>query len=233
MVARKKKSVDLRSSATPTSSGKPGVGGSAVAEAMADEEAQDLCPFCGSQTAGETAIRLASNRNRQLQVVRQGGRKLFGRERRELFLQWFGATGNLGFAAEQAGVCRQTVSKHRLADPAFEAAYAQAVMLCVPDLQARLHSYVLGKPKLDAAGGLEPPDEGAFDPQLAIQILRELQRYHVGLGPGGAGGGAGAGASGRALKRGQRPRTATNAEVKTALVKRLVVFGIRVAEEGA
>jgi hypothetical protein len=168
-------------------------------------------------------------------VVRQGGRKLFGKERRELFLQWFAATGNLGFAAEQAGVCRQIVSKHRLADPAFEAAYAQAVMLCVPDLQARLHSYVLGRPKLDAAGGLAPPDEGAFDPQLAIQILRELQRYHAMMGAGGAGGGgagSGGGGTGQALKRGRRPRTATNAEVKAALVKRLVVFGIRVGEEG-
>ena len=199
---------------------------------MADKEGQDLCPFCGSPTRGETAIRLSSSRNRQLQVVRQEGRKLFGQERRELFLQWFAATGNLGFAAEQAGVCRQTVSKHRLADPAFEAAYAQAVMLCVPDLQARLHSYVLGRPKLDAAGGLAPPDEEAFDPQLAIQILRELQRYHAMIAGGGsAGAGSGGGGTGRALKRGRRPRTATNAEVKAALVKRLVVFGIRVAEE--
>jgi hypothetical protein len=199
-----------------------------------EDEGHDLCPFCGSATAGETAIRLSASRNRQLQVTRQGGRKLFARGRKELFLQWFAATGNLGFAASQAGVTRQTVSKHRLKDPEFEAAYAQAVMLCVPDLQARLHSHVIGTPKLDAAGGLAPPDEGEFDPQLAIQILRELQRYHAGMVTGGGVGRiGGGGASGVALKRGRRPRTATNAEVKAALVKRLVVFGIRVGEEEA
>ncbi len=141
----------------------------------------DLCPFCGSPTAGEMAIRLSASRNRQLQVTRQSGRKLFGKERKELFLQWFAATGNLGFAASQAGVCRQTISKHRMNDPVFEAGYRDAVMLCVPDLQARLHSYVQGQPRLDAAGGLAPPDEGAFDPQLAIQILRELQRHHAAM----------------------------------------------------
>ena len=232
MAGRKKERVDLRSSATPTSSGKSGVGGRSE-HVGRESEGCELCPFCGSAAAGEVGVRLAPNRNRPLQVVRQGGRKLFGTKRKELFLQWFGATGNLGFAAEQAGVTRQTVSKHRLNDPAFAAGYRDAVMLCVPDLQARLHAYTLGQPKLDAAGGLAPPDEGAFDPQLAIQILRELQRYHAMMGASGGGGGLGGeGASGRALKRGQRPRTATNAEVEAALVKRLVVFGVRVAAEG-
>ncbi len=210
-----------------------GPGQASSGKAAEEGEGHDLCPFCGSPTAGETAIRLSANRNRQLQVVRQSGRKLFGRERKELFLQWFAATGNLGFAASQAGVCRQTISKHRMNDPVFEAGYRDAVMLCVPDLQARLHSYVQGQPRLDAAGGLAPPDEGAFDPQLAIQILRELQRHHAAMGSGSGAAGEGA-AAGRALKRGRRPRTATNAEVQAALVKRLVVFGLRVAaEEGA
>lgn len=187
------------------------------------EEHQDLCPFCGSPAAGEVAIRLGAGRNRQLQVARTGGRKLFGKERKEAFLQWFAATGNLGFAASQAGVCRQTVSKHRLSDPVFEAGYRDAVMLCVPDLQARLHSFLQGRPRLDAAGGLAPPDEQAFDPQLALQILRELQRCHAAMPDGGAGG--------RALKKGRRPRIATNEEIRAALVKRLAVFGMRVAEE--
>lgn len=200
-------------------------------EASADKsaagmgETHDLCPFCGSAAGGGAAVRLGASRNRQLQVTRSGGRKLFGKERKETFLQWFAATGNLGFAAAQAGVTRQTVSKHRLTDPAFEAAYAQAVMLCVPDLQARLHAHVLGSPRLDAAGGLAPPDEKQFDPQLAIQILRELQRYHAGMGTGASA------RAGQGLKRGRRPRTATNAEIKAALVKRLAVFGARVAAE--
>ena len=69
-----------------------------------------------------------------MQVRRTGGRKLFGKERRQTFLEWFAATGNLGFAAEQAGVTRQTVSKHRLNDAEFAGEYERAIALCVPDL---------------------------------------------------------------------------------------------------
>ena len=164
-------------------------------------------------------MRIRPGKHRTIQAARTGGRKLFGKERREIFLQWFAATANVSFSAEQAGVCRQTVSKHRLSDPAFEARYREAIELAVPDLHARLHAYLKGQPAIDLHGGLELPDE-KFDPQLAIQMLRELERMRRESAPG------------RALKQGRRARVATNAEVEAALVKRLAAFGVRVSSGG-
>jgi hypothetical protein len=156
-----------------------------------------------------------------VQVARVGGRKYFDRARKALFLEWFAATANVGFAAEQAGVCRQTVSKHRLSDPEFEAAYLRALGLAVPDLQARLLSYLNGRPKLDVQGQLAPPDDSEFDPQLALQVLREQQRILERAAPG------------KALKPGRAPRVATNAEVRAALARALKAFGVRVSKEEA
>jgi hypothetical protein len=187
-------------------------------EATADME---LCPFCGAAVAAEVAARIRPNKGRVLQAARTGGRKLFGRARKETFLQWFAMTGNVELAADKAGVCRQTVAKHRLSDPEFEAAYSQAIQLGVPDLRARLLAYMSGRPKLNVVGELEPPDDRDFDPQLAIQILREQERM---MNAGGSG-------VGRPRKAGRAPRVATNEEVTKALVKRLVTFGIRVARE--
>jgi hypothetical protein len=157
-------------------------------------------------------MRIQANKGRRLQAARTNGRKLFGRERREIFLQWLAATANVSFAAAQAGVCRQTVSKHRLADPDFEYAYRQAIELAVPDLQARLHAHLKGQPKLDIHGELEPPDETGFDPQLALQMLREHQRMLRDMRPG------------HALKHGRPPEKATMEEACRVLAKRLKAF---------
>ncbi len=192
--------------------------GAAVAGAAGAEE---TCPFCGSGLTGEQAARIAPNKGRMLQVTRTGGRKLFGKERKDIFLQWFAATGNLGIAAEKAGVARQTVSKHRLSDPEFEARYRDAVELCVPDLKARLIAHVQGRARLSLDGEIELTDEAAFDAQLAMQTLRELARMNQGEGSG----------LGRPRKTGRKPRLATNAEVKAALVRRLAAFGARLAKE--
>ena len=169
----------------------------------------------------EVAARIRPSRERMLQVGRNGRRKLFGKARKETFLQWFALTGNLGIAAEKAGVARQTISKHRLSDPEFEAAYSQAIELGVPDLKARLLEYLKGRPRLNVVGEIEAVDDDAFDPQLAIQVLREQERM---MNAGGSG-------VGRPRKAGRAPRVATNDEVRKALVKRLVAFGIRVAKE--
>jgi hypothetical protein len=167
------------------------------------------------------AVRIGPNKNREMQVRRTGERLLFDEARKEAFLQWFALTANISFAAEQAGVCRQTVSKHRLADPAFAERYKEALSLAVPDLQARLLSYLQGRPTLNIAGDLEPPDDQAFDPQLALQILRELSR----ISPDGK--------AGAPLKQGRAPRVATNEEVEAALLKALKALGLRESGEEA
>jgi hypothetical protein len=203
------------------SKAKAGLPGGVAARNDGDEAAEgggrDRCPFCGSAVAGEAGVRLVPGRNRTLQVRQNGGRKLFGKARKEVFLNWFAATANVGFACERAGVTRQTVSRHRLSDPAFAAAYHDAIALGVPDLQARLQAWLNGRPKLDAHGALQPPDEEAFDPQLALQILREQQRMIAGH----------EGGPGQPRKQGRRPKVATNAQVKEALVKALKAFGVR------
>ena len=41
---------------------------------------------------GERTERLQPNKNREAQVARTGGRKLFDKARRKVFLEWFAAT---------------------------------------------------------------------------------------------------------------------------------------------
>ena len=197
-----------------------GAGRAGSGAAEEGDGGRDLCPFCGSVVPEEAGARIVPGRGLTMQVRRTGGRKLFGKARKELFLEWFAATGNLSFSAEQVDICRQTVSKHRLSDAEFAAAYTQAIDLGVPDLQARLQAWLQGRPKLDLHGGLVEPDDSGFDPQLALQMLREFNRFAQ-AGPG------------QALKRGRAPRVATNAEVRAALVKALKAFGVRVTKEEA
>jgi hypothetical protein len=189
-------------------------GGRAIGPGRAEHE--DICAFCGSAVAQER-VRIRPNKHRVLQAVRTGERKLFGKRRKDVFLQWFALTANVGFSAKQAGVCRQTVSKHRLSDTEFEASYRQAIALALPDLQARLFAYLKGRPKLNIHGEFEPPDDEDFDPQLALQILREQQRMMA----------AQERAPGRALKKGRMPRVATNEEVEAALTKALKALAAR------
>ena len=75
-----------------------------------DERSEDLCPFCGSEVPGEAGVRIVRGRGASMQVRRTGARKLFGDGRRKIFLEWFAATGNVSFAADKAGVARQTGS---------------------------------------------------------------------------------------------------------------------------
>lgn len=91
----------------------------------------------------------------------------------------------------------------------------------MPDLQARLLAYLQGRPKLNVIGELEPPDDDAFDPQLALQILRELNKILADAKPG------------RPLKQGRAPRVATNEEVEAALLKAVKALGLRESGEGA
>jgi hypothetical protein len=50
----------------------------------------------------EKEARLQAGKHRDVQVARTGGRKLFGEERRGVFLEWFAATANVSLSAEQA-----------------------------------------------------------------------------------------------------------------------------------
>jgi len=169
--------------------------------------------------------RIRPGKNRLTQVARTGSRKLFDAARREVFLEWFAATCNVKLSAEKADVCYQTVFRHRMKDEGFAEAWDRALAQGYARLEARLLQAAM-PPLPSAASPLLPsPAEGegpseaeieaAFDPGLAIVLLREHARRLPGSGD-----------KRKAFKPGHR--VASNAEVKAALVKRLKAFGVRV-----
>lgn len=169
--------------------------------------------------AGE-GRRLAPGKNRDVQVVRVGARKLFDRPRKQVFLEWFAATSNVKLSAGQAGVAYQTVFKHRMKDPDFADAWDRALRQGYARLEADLLAET-SRARIEVVGDLEVPETQGFDPVLAMQLLKEHRRTIEAPTPFGA-----------ARKPG-RPQGMSREEVRTALIKRLVVFGIRVRGEQA
>jgi hypothetical protein len=144
---------------------------------------------------------------------RTGGRKLFGKERKEVFLEWFAATCNARLSAEKAGINEKTVYKHLAKDPEFLDGFGRAVQIGYVRLEARelqeAHRFGLGQSgarEEDELGGLhDPPStiessfdgppprpgeeyevrcdldpelvEEHFNPELALQLLREHRRH--------------------------------------------------------
>lgn len=153
--------------------------------------------------------RIQSGRNRERQIVRHPNRKLFNAARKKIFLEWFAATANLGWAAEKAGVTRQTVSKHLFSDPDFAARYDDALRVS----RLRLKAKMLETRKPEAGAfelELEPPDID-MPTEKGLAVLRELEREMT---------------IGR--RQGRTPRIASNEEVMKALTKRVKALEDRV-----
>ncbi|MFL6856323.1 MAG: hypothetical protein ACJ8EB_00280 [Allosphingosinicella sp.] len=150
------------------------------------------------------------SRHRDMQMGRDGGRKLFKGKLRKVFLEWFAATGNCVFSAAKAGVCHQTVWKHRMADPDFAEAFDRALDQGVVRAKARL---VEDKAKAPIAidGDLDAVELEPADPERVLRLVGAQARAKAG---------------GRRRQR-TRARIATNAEVEAALRKRLAVFARR------
>lgn len=197
-----------------TGSGRTGPPSPEAMAGQGDESADD--PLSPEATADEEG-RIHPNKGRELQAARTGGRKLFDDARTQLFLEWFAATANVVWSAEKAGVCHQTVWRHRMNDPVFAEAFDRALDQGVVRGRARLIE--TKKPRIDVAGDLEAPEIDEVKPERMLAILREHE-----LGRGGP-------AAGMGRKQGRRPRIATNAEVRAALVKRLAAYGVRIFGE--
>jgi len=145
--------------------------------------------------------RIRGGRNREAVIVRNPRRKLFNRARKTRFLSFFAATGNLGWAAEHADICRQTVSRHLMNDAEFAAAYEQALEVSRLRLKAALVEIKKPEAPIVIDGDVEVPDiDLPFD--KAIAVLREFER-EVKLG----------------RKSGRAPRVATNVEVVKDLTR--------------
>jgi len=168
--------------------------------------------------AGKQA-RIASGKNRRVQIVRTGGRKLFNKERKEVFLEWFAATCNVKYSAYRAGVCYQTVFKHRMADEGFAEMWDRCLAQGYARVEAQSVETEVSAEQYEVDGDWEAPELQAMDADYRLALLREHKKSV----------GAGASGFGVARKQGRRPRTASNEEVRAALVKRLVVFGVRIA----
>lgn len=171
----------------------------------------------GSSAAsgGEGEERTGGGRNREAVIVRNRRRKLFNRERKGRFLEMFAATANVGWAAEEAGVCRQTVSKHLMSDPEFAAAYEGALEVSRLRLKAKLLETRKPEAPFEVGGDVvgsdgEVPDiDMPFEQQIAV--LREFER-EVKVG----------------RRQGRSPRVASNDEVLKALTKRVAALEKRV-----
>jgi hypothetical protein len=167
--------------------------------------------------------RIASGKNRRVQVVRTGKRKLFGRERKLVFLEWFAATCNVKFAAAKAGVAYQTVFKHRMKDAAFAEAWDRCLGQGYARVEAQMLETEVAAEAFEVDGDWDAPELQKIEPQLGLALLREHKKSL----------GEGASPFRAARKQGRRPKTASNAEIEVALVKRLVVYGVRVTAEGS
>lgn len=171
-------------------------------------------------------MRIASAKNRRVQIVPVGGRKLFDKAAKTVFLEWFAATCNVKFSAAKAGVAYQTVFKHRMKDEAFAEAWGRCLAQGYARVEAQSLETRVSPEQYRIEGDWDAPELQEMDPHLRIALLREHKKSLP-----VAQGGAGPFPFGVARKHGWRPTTATNAEVRAALVKRLVVFGVRVSGE--
>lgn len=169
-----------------------------------------------TEGGGDAALRIQPNKHRPVQMALTGGRKLFDAARRRVFLEWFAATCNVKFAADQAGINYKTAFRHRMQDAAFAAAWDVALEQGF----ARLRAKMLETPMDAAVPGIEgdwdAPEMPAPDRDTALAMLREAGRRKAGY-----------------PKAGRPPQVANAAEVEAALVKRLAAFGVRVTGKAA
>ena len=168
----------------------------------------------GAPDAAAEEGRIVPARNREALVRRTGERKLFDEEAKRVFLEWFAATCNAGWAAERAGFNYKTVWKHRMNDPVFADDYDRAEEQALARLRAKRLETRRQPLKIGIEGDWDAPEMDDIDPILASTLLREHD-----------------GKAGRPRKTGRTPRVASNAEVRAALVKRLGAYGIRVFGE--
>jgi hypothetical protein len=173
------------------------------------------------RSASREERRMCAGKNRPIQIAAQGGRKLFDQKAKETFLEWFAATCNVKLSAAKAGVSYQTPFKHRMKDADFAAAWDCALQQGYARLEARLLQEATPAEGYDVRPGLDDPAvEDAFDPQLAIMILREHSRRLPG-------------SPDKRKHFRTTAETATAKEVAEALRKRLKSFALRQADPGA
>jgi hypothetical protein len=187
-----------------------GEGSSGEAQEEPEEQEPEESGGARLEEAGLEGMSVRPSRHRDMQMGRDGERKLFKGKLRTVFLEWFAATGNCVFSAAKAGVCHQTVWKHRMADPDFAEAFDRALDQGVVRAKARLVEDKAKAP-IEIDGDLDAIELEPADPERVLRLVGAQARAKSG---------------GRRRQR-TRARIATNAEVEAALRKRLAVFARR------
>jgi len=148
--------------------------------------------------------------------ARRMRRNQFSRERKEAFLAHFAATCDVTASAAAAGVCESTVYEHRRSDPAFAAAWPDALEQGYARLEAeavaqRIKALEALKVRLGKEVAAATDADAAAEFERVMQLLREHKR-----------GAAGAKKGGFALTKWSFE------DAYQALEKRLKAFGLRI-----
>jgi len=152
---------------------------------------------------------------KQIRQVRKDG---WTARKREKFLDHFAATGNAREACRAAGMAEGAAYQLRRRDPDFAAQYDEAIGFAKVRLEELAIEYAKtgGRMAKVEPGEIPPVDMAAFDPELALKILR-LPRPS---------------ADGNRSRVGARPRYASKEELTHAILKGLDALGRRLAKGG-
>jgi hypothetical protein len=163
-------------------------------------------------SAEESGESLVAGNGRALQQRRDGTRHLFGKERKQTFLEHLAATCNVTAAAEAAGVNLATPYVHRMKDREFAEKWWLALEQGAAKLVAlRLQREVERAEELVLKGDMPPDERTPIDLMKLITQMREISR----------------GLSGGETRRGRPVEVASLDETCKALAKRLRAFGVR------
>ena len=155
--------------------------------------------------------RIVPGNNRKMQVRRAERRELFGKARKECFLEHLAANCNVAMSAEAAGVAVGTVYAHRMKDREFAHMWWLALEQGAAKLVAlRLQREVERAEALHVEGAMAPDERTAMD---LLKLMTQLREHSRGL----------AGQN----SKGARPQLASVDETCKALAKRLRAFGVR------
>lgn len=168
--------------------------------------------------AHQRRARIGPGKHRRVQRAGAPRRKLFGEGAKREFLENFAASCNVRWAAKETGFSDKTVYKHLMSDERFREGFGRALGQGYRRLEAELLAEALESGPIPVQGDREGP---RLDRELRLTLLREHKRALAGFGPG----------TGRG-KAGAPPRAASNAEVRTALEKRLKAFRKRIRGRG-
>lgn len=131
--------------------------------------------------------RIIMNKNRKAQIA-PTRRKRFTREMKRIFLETLAATANVALSAKTAGISYSTAYRTRMSCETFRADWSRALEQGYARLETMLIERAASgpEPRIEIDGDHEPPDAGAMDADLAMQLLREHKRGLAGIAKPGA-----------------------------------------------